>query len=96
MSRKVTLDSFGDFPRFNEPEQLKTFTQFPSIPFTFVIPHPDAREPKPVHEAEIIEDVGDIDESVVQSLVDDCDGDQGAIRAHVRPSSQHQEKRPEL
>lgn len=75
---------------------MKITTQFPSIPFTFVIPHPDAREPKPVHEAEIIEDVGDIDESVVQSLVDDCDGDGSAIRAHVRPSSQHQEKKPEL
>lgn len=95
-SKKVTLDSFADFPRFNESEQLKIVVQFPSIPFTFIIPHPDAREPKPVHEAEIIEDVGDIDESVVQSLVDDCDGDRGAIPTHVRPSSQHKIKSPEL
>ena len=87
VSKKITLESFADFPKFNDSEQLKIATQFPSIPFTFVVPHPDAREPKPVHEAEIIEDVGDIDESVVQSLVDDYDGDQNSLPAHVRPSS---------
>lgn len=67
----------GDLPPFSDSVGLRRAVGVPGVPFTYVVPHPEAREARTKVEVdELIADIGGVeqlDEGVVEGFVGPCE-----------------------